>query len=94
MLHRNAIVTYAASLQFLSSDFWTQILTGLTTQLPLRDLHWSSKSRLSTRTIKELDIDLVSLETWREEGTSQIPLTVLERPLLNVYIVTCDVSGI
>lgn len=84
-------VTYAAPLHFLSSDHWMQIHTGLSAQLPLRDLQWKPPSRTSVRTIQELDIKLVALDSLRDEVTSQIPTTLLERPLLNIYVVACDV---
>lgn len=91
MSMQRAQVTYAASLHFLSSDQWSQILSALSSQLPLRGLHWKPASRLSIRTIQELDVNLVALDTLRDEGTSQVPLTLLEKPLLNIYVVTCEV---
>ncbi|KAJ7452540.1 hypothetical protein B0H11DRAFT_2245998 [Mycena galericulata] len=42
------------------------------------------------QTIQELDISLVPLESLRDEHTSQIPETLLEKPFLNIYIVTCE----
>lgn len=84
-------VTYAAPLIFLQSDHWTQIRSALQTQLPLRNLHWKSATRSSIRTIQELDINLVALDAVRDEVTSQIPLTLLERPFLNIYVVACEV---
>ncbi|KAJ7273596.1 trafficking protein particle complex subunit 10 [Mycena haematopus] len=69
---------------------WDQIHTALLAQLPLRNIHWKSPSRPSIRTIQELDISLVPLESLRDEHTSQIPATLLEKPFLNMYIVTCE----
>ena len=37
---------------------------------------------------------LVALDSLRDELTSQVPLTLLEKPLLNLYIVTCEVGGL
>ena len=86
-------VTFAAPTHFLSSDHWSQIRTGLSSQLPLRDIQWSPPSRASSRNIPTLDVKLVALDSVREETASQVPVYVLERPLLNVYVVACDVSG-
>ncbi|KAJ3896581.1 trafficking protein particle complex subunit 10 [Lentinula edodes] len=84
------IVSYSSTQSFLSSSSWTQILQTLQSQLPLRNIHWKSASRPSIRTIHELDVSLVNLDTIRDEHTSQIPTTVLERPLLNIYVITCE----
>ncbi|KAF8831376.1 hypothetical protein HHX47_DHR1000473 [Lentinula edodes] len=84
------IVSYSSTQSFLSSSSWTQILQTLHSQLPLRNIHWKSASRPSIRTIHELDVSLVNLDTIRDEHTSQIPTTVLERPLLNIYVITCE----
>jgi trafficking protein particle complex subunit 10 len=91
MSKQNVLVTYAAPKSFQLSDNWKQVQSALRSQLPLRNIHWKSASRPSIRTIQELDIDLVPLDTIRGENTSQIPVTLLEKPLLNIYIVTCEV---
>lgn len=91
MPNQNVLVTYAAPQSFQLSDNWKQVESALRSQLPLRNIHWKSASRPSIRTIQELDVDLVPLETIRGENTSQIPVTLLEKPLLNIYIVTCEV---
>ncbi|TDL27388.1 hypothetical protein BD410DRAFT_875203 [Rickenella mellea] len=85
-----ALATYSGPSQFLSSDYWKQIHLSLSSQLPLRNLHWKSASRISIRTIQELDVNLVELEHSRDELTSQIPSTLLEKPFLNMYVVTCE----
>ena len=84
-------VTFSAPLTFLSSDQWTQIRTAISAQFPLRDLLWKSSFRPAIRNIQELDIELVGLETIRDELTSQVPQTLLDKPFLNLYIMTCDV---
>jgi len=91
MSKQNVLVTYTAPHSFQLSDSWKQVQSALRSQLPLRNIHWKSASRPSIRTIQELDIDLVPLDTTRGENTSQIPVTLLEKPLLNIYIVTCEV---
>ncbi|KAI0831480.1 trafficking protein particle complex subunit 10 [Trametes gibbosa] len=89
---QRVVITYAAPLVFLSTDHWKQIHASLVSQLPLRNLHWKSPSR-PIRTIQELDVKLVPLETLREDQTaSQIPQTVLGKPLLNIYIFICEDS--
>ncbi|KIM80718.1 hypothetical protein PILCRDRAFT_821974 [Piloderma croceum F 1598] len=90
MSKQNVLVTYAAPQSFQLSDNWKQVQSALRSQLPLRNIHWKSAARPSIRTIQELDIDLVPLDTTRGESTSQIPVTLLEKPLLNIYIVTCE----
>ncbi|KAF8529300.1 trafficking protein particle complex subunit 10 [Hysterangium stoloniferum] len=87
-------VTFSAPLIFLSSDQWTQIRTAIAAQFPLQDLTWKSSSRPATRTIPELDVELIGLDTIREEQSSQIPQTLLDKPFMNIYIVTCDDTDI
>ncbi|KAF8061615.1 trafficking protein particle complex subunit 10 [Lyophyllum atratum] len=97
-IHRQdqgVLVSYSAAPPILSSAKWQQVKAALTAQLPLRNIHWKSASRTSIRTIQELDVNLVPLDTLRDEHT-QIPVTLLEKPLLNIYIVVCqntDVEG-
>ncbi|KAF5386686.1 hypothetical protein D9615_001912 [Tricholomella constricta] len=89
------LVSYSAAPSILSSAKWLQVQAALTALLPLRNIHWKSASRSSIRTIQELDVNLVPLDTPRDEHT-QIPVTLLEKPLLNIYIVVCqntDVEG-
>lgn len=92
MSKQNVLVTYAAPQSFQLSDNWKQVQSALRSQLPLRNIHWKSAARPSIRTIQELDTDLVPLDTIRGESASQIPVTLLEKPLLNIYIVTCEVG--
>ncbi|KAI0647217.1 trafficking protein particle complex subunit 10 [Trametes meyenii] len=90
---QRVVVTYGAPLVFLSTDHWKQIHSSLTSQLPLRNLHWKSPVRPTVRTIQELDVKFVPLETLREDQpTSQVPQSVLEKPLLNIYIFICEDS--
>ncbi|TFK72158.1 hypothetical protein BDN72DRAFT_836546 [Pluteus cervinus] len=91
---QHVLVSYAAPTMFLNSGSWRQIQEGLKAQLPLRNIHWKSASRTSIRTIQELDITLVNFETLRDEHTSQVPATLLEKPLLNIYILMCEDSDI
>ncbi|KAF8136643.1 trafficking protein particle complex subunit 10 [Boletus edulis] len=67
-----------------------QVIAALRSQLPLRSIHWRSASRPSIRTIQELEVTLVALDSLRDELTSQVPLTLLEKPLLNLLVVTCE----
>ncbi|EJD39309.1 hypothetical protein AURDEDRAFT_71368 [Auricularia subglabra TFB-10046 SS5] len=84
------LVTYSAPLIFLSSDQWSQIHRAIAAHMPLRNLHWKTASRPSIRTIQELDVSLVSFDTMRDEHASQIPTSLLEKPLVNIYVVTCE----
>ncbi|KAF8638821.1 hypothetical protein AX17_001879 [Amanita inopinata Kibby_2008] len=101
LLHRNfgntnqpVLVTYSAPQAFLASGSWKQIQASLLAQLPLRNIHWRSSIHSVLRTIHELNFSLVQFESVRDEFVSQIPVTVLERPLLNIYIVTCEDTDI
>jgi hypothetical protein len=87
---QRVLVSYSAPQSILSSAKWQQVRAALTAQLPLRNIHWKSASRTSIRTIQELDVSLVHLDTVRDEYT-QVPVTLLEKPLLNIYIVVCQV---
>lgn len=88
-------MTYSGPIVFLSTDHWKQIHASLATQLPLRNLHWKSTSRNALRSIQELGVKLVPLETLREDqATSQIPQSVLEKPLLHLYIFICEVNKV
>ncbi|THH29639.1 hypothetical protein EUX98_g4553 [Antrodiella citrinella] len=73
-----------------ATEHWKQVYVALLSQLPLRNLHWKSSLRPNIRTIQELKVNVIQAETKRDEHTSQIPQSVLEKPLLNAYIVVCD----
>ena len=92
MTAQRVTVTYTAPATFLATDHWKQAHAALLSQLPLRNLHWKSASRPNIRTIQELDVNLVAADAKQTDPTSQIPQTVLEKPLLSAYIVVCDVS--
>ncbi|GJJ15396.1 hypothetical protein Clacol_009672 [Clathrus columnatus] len=83
-------VTYSAPLVYLSSDQWSQIRATITSQFPLKDITWRSSSRPAARIISKLDVSFVNLDTVREEHASQIPQSLLDRPLLNIYVVSCE----
>ncbi|EIW85047.1 hypothetical protein CONPUDRAFT_47585 [Coniophora puteana RWD-64-598 SS2] len=88
------IVTHASPPTFHSTETWKHLHDALNLQLPLRNIHWKSpalhSSRPVIRTIQELYINFVSLDTLRDDQTSQIPTTVLDKPLLNLYFVQCE----
>lgn len=87
-------MTYAASPNLHSQgDLWDQLRSAIISQLPLRNLHWKSASRAAIRTVQELPINLVPFESVPGEHASQIPGNWLDRPLLNFYVVTCDVRS-
>ncbi|KAA1469549.1 hypothetical protein DENSPDRAFT_857972 [Dentipellis sp. KUC8613] len=90
MSSHRVLVTYASPQSFLSSDQWKQIHGALVSQFPLRSIHWKPASRPSVRTIQELDVKLVPVDTVRDEHTSQVPSTLLDKPLLNLYIFSCE----
>ncbi|KAF8162886.1 trafficking protein particle complex subunit 10 [Crassisporium funariophilum] len=87
---QRVLVSYAAPPSFLASPPWTKVHAALLAQLPLRNIHWKSASRSSVKTIQELDVTLVPIDSLRDTHTSQVPVTLLERPLLNVFILHCE----
>ncbi|KAF7322882.1 hypothetical protein HMN09_00067600 [Mycena chlorophos] len=91
---QRVLVSYSGVQSYLASPHWDTVHTALLAQLPLRNIHWKSANRTSLRTIQELNIALVPLESLRDEHTSQVPATLLEKPFLNIYIVTCDDSDL
>lgn len=95
MAVQRVTVTYAASPNLQSqTDLWDQLRPAIAAQLPLRNLHWKSVSRSSIRTVQELHTNLVPFDSVSGEPASQIPGSWLEKPLLNFYVLTCDVRFI
>ncbi|KAI6109597.1 trafficking protein particle complex subunit 10 [Pisolithus sp. B1] len=90
MASQRVLVTYVAAQSFQSSDSWSHFLAALRSLLPLRNLHWKPASRPNLRTVQELDVSLVPLDSLRDEHTSQVPVTLLEKPLLNLYVLSCE----
>lgn len=89
--HQRALVSYAASQAVISSPNWNRIHDTFVSHLPLRNIHWKPPTRAHLRTIQELDVTLIPLDKIRDESVSQIPVTLLEKPLLNVYFLFCEV---
>jgi hypothetical protein len=87
---QRVLVSYAAPPSFVATPNWTKVYASILGQLPLRNLHWKTNVKGSVKTIQELEAALVSFESLREEHT-QVPVTLLEKPLLHVYIVYCEV---
>lgn len=91
------VSTYSASPSFLSSPDWASIRTAVRSHLPLRNLHWKPASRPSLRTIQSVDVEFRALEMGVNRGEdSERPGpggSFLEKPLLNIYFVTCEVSN-
>ncbi|KAI0093548.1 trafficking protein particle complex subunit 10 [Irpex rosettiformis] len=90
MTTHRVTITYTAPSTFLSTDHWKQVYASFVSQLPLRNLHWKPSSRPTIRTIQELHVDLKLADTKRDEHTYQVPQTILEKPLVNVYVVVCE----
>ncbi|KAF9452305.1 hypothetical protein P691DRAFT_805187 [Macrolepiota fuliginosa MF-IS2] len=90
MAENRAIVSYTTAPSFLLTGAWKQIQVALKAQFPLRNIHWKPLSRSSILTIQELDVKFVPFESVRDEHVSQIPMTLLEKPLLHIYVITCE----
>ncbi|KAI5899814.1 uncharacterized protein SCHCODRAFT_02524907 [Schizophyllum commune H4-8] len=83
-------VSYSGPPLFLASGTWKQIQSSLEAQLPLRNIHWKPAGHSSIRTIQELYVNFVPLASVRDESASQVPVTVLDKPLLHLFFVACD----
>ncbi|KAF5358539.1 hypothetical protein D9756_001945 [Leucocoprinus leucothites] len=94
MTANRPIVSYTTAPSFLLTGAWKQIQAALQAQFPLRNIHWKPPSGSSLLTIQELEVDFVPFETVRDEHASQIPMTLLDRPLLHIYVVTCEPGDI
>ncbi|KZT57215.1 hypothetical protein CALCODRAFT_555435 [Calocera cornea HHB12733] len=90
MVHTRASLTYTAPPALSSQPQFPHLLTALRHHLPLHNLHWKSAAHATLRTVQELHIDLVPLEGVRDEQASQVPVSLLERPLGNLFFVQCD----
>jgi len=91
MAANRPIVSCATAPSFLLTGAWKQIQATLRAQFPLRNIHWKPPSGSSILTIQQLDVNFVPFETVRVEHTSQVPVTLLDKPLLHIYVVTCEV---
>jgi trafficking protein particle complex subunit 10 len=58
--------------------------------LPLRNLHWKSSNR-PLRSIQSLQVEMRQYSTSAEEQPHQMPISLLEKPYLNMMLVKCDV---
>lgn len=89
---QRVLVSYTAPPIFLGSPNWNKVHAAIISQLPLKNIHWKSTRKGIVRTIQELDVTLVPFESLRDEHASQVPVTVLEKPLLHIFIVHCEVN--
>lgn len=90
-LNQRVLVSYSAPPVFLTSPNWIKVYAALVAQLPLRNIHRKHPLKQSVKTIQELIVTLVSLDAVSEEPTSQVPSTLLEKPLLHIFIFHCEV---
>ncbi|KAF8810122.1 hypothetical protein BYT27DRAFT_7135471 [Phlegmacium glaucopus] len=87
---QRVLVSYSVPPIFLASPNWNKVYAALVAQLPLKNIHRKSPPKQSVKTIQELDVTLVALDTVSEEPTSQVPSTLLEKPLLHIFIFHCE----
>lgn len=90
-LIQRVLVSYSAPPVLLASLNWNKIYAALVAQLPLRNIHRKHPQKQSVKTIQELSVTLVALDAVSEEPTSQVPSTLLEKPLLHLFILHCEV---
>ncbi|TFK27359.1 hypothetical protein FA15DRAFT_666419 [Coprinopsis marcescibilis] len=85
------LVSYTGPKFFLGTQKWNIFHQSMVSQFPLQNVQWRSSSRNSNvKTIPSLDVKLVLLEYVRDELASQVPSTILEKPILHVYIAHCE----
>jgi len=72
-------------------NVWSLIEEDFTAHLPLRNLHWKSSSR-PLRSIQSLQVEMRQYQPSIEEQQHQMPISLLEKPYLNMMLVKCDVS--
>src|ERR1700733_6080277 len=87
-----AKVTLCGTPSLVEGDQWATFASALEECLPLRSLHWKSSSRPSIRTIQELNIALLPQKNFRSGPGPRV--MILDSPLLNIYVVSCDVSPV
>ena len=90
-LTQRVLVSYSSPPAFFTSPNWNKVYAALVAQLPLRNLHRKHPQKQTVKTIQELNVTLVALDAVSEEPTSQVPSTLLEKPLLHIFILHCEV---
>src|SRR5271170_2855887 len=71
-------------------NVWSLIEEDFTAHLPLRNLHWKSSSR-PLRSIQSLQVEMRQFQYLADEQPNQMPISLLEKPYLNIMLVKCDV---
>ena len=59
--------------------------------VPLRNLHWKSTNR-PLRSIQSLQVEMRQYTPSGDEQPHQMPISLLEKPYLNMMLVKCDVT--
>lgn len=90
LMDQRVLVSHAAPKDFQGTPNWSKVCSSITSRLPLRNVTLRSP-RNATTPVADLPVSLVPLESVREESVSQIPGSVLEKPLLHLYILYCQV---
>lgn len=88
-MSKRLVVSYTSPYPFLSSPTFGLLLSGLHSQLPLRNLHWKPTSPLGSstaiRTVQELHLKLKEFGVVQGEDAG-------EKAHLNVYFLADEVS--
>lgn len=90
-MDQRLLVSHTAPKDFIGSQNWTKVCNSIAAQLPLRNVSLKSPLRNTATTVNNLNVSMVPLESVRDELASQIPGSVLEKPLLHIYILYCQV---
>jgi hypothetical protein len=84
------LITTALTADYDPYNVWSLIQDDVTAHLPLRNLHWKSASR-PLRSIQSLDVEMQQYDPAAGEQPHQMPISLLERPYLNMMLVQCEV---
>ena len=88
-------VPFLVSTRSLTPDYdpynvWPMISEDFLAHLPLRNLHWKSSNR-PLRSIQSLHVEMRQYTPSGDEQPHQMPISLLEKPYLNMMLVKCDV---
>ncbi|RXW22699.1 hypothetical protein EST38_g3139 [Candolleomyces aberdarensis] len=89
-MDQRVLVSHTAPRDFINTQNWSKVCSSIASQLPLRNVNLKSPLRNTTTTVSDLNVTLVPLESIRDELASQIPGTLLDKPLLHIYILYCQ----
>jgi trafficking protein particle complex subunit 10 len=82
--------SYSVLLDYDPYNVWSLIEEDFNTHLPLRNLHWKSFNR-PLRSIQSLHVEIRPYHPSTDDQSHQMPISLLQKPYLNIMLVKCDV---